>query len=47
MSVKTADLRNGVIVSLPGNYTTFENLVKDFSTLSGQPIKSFKYKVTK
>lgn len=40
--INIAELRNNSIVAVPENFTTFTNLIKDFSTHTGQTIKSSK-----
>jgi len=40
--IAIAEIQNGTIVSLPNNFATFTNLIKDFSTHVGQTIKSSK-----
>lgn len=40
--VAIAEIQNGTIVSLPNNFATFTNLIKDFCSFIGQTIKSSK-----
>ncbi|HFG0578708.1 type ISP restriction/modification enzyme [Flavobacterium psychrophilum] len=40
--VAIAEIQNGTIVSLPNNFATFTNLLKDFCSFIGQTIKSSK-----
>jgi predicted helicase len=41
-NISIGELQNGSIVPLPNNFSSFTNLVKDFSTHIGQTIKSAK-----
>jgi predicted helicase len=40
--IAIAEIQNGTIVSLPNNFATFTNLIKDFASHVGQTIKSSK-----
>jgi len=40
--IAIAEIQNGIIVSLPHNFATFTNLIKDFCVHIGQTIKSSK-----
>jgi predicted helicase len=40
--IAIAEIQNGTIVALPGNFTSFTNLIKDFCTTVSQTIKSSK-----
>lgn len=41
-AVSIAEIQHGQIVPLPGNYSAFVNLIKDFCAFNGQTIKSSK-----